>query len=250
MKKILVITNNDSVWLKPAWAKVINSEYKQFEFNLITLPNIKIKNMNPAVYYFRSFGLKNFLFLAIFSIVRNIKFYRTNKKTFNKEISLNLNFFDIDAIRNKIIDFKPDMVFITCSYIIPKELLKVNENISWFNKHASLLPHGKGVFPYIYNKINGFEQGISFHYVLESIDTGDIVYFERINLKRTMVDFYKEIYDNFDKYFMEFYKNLKRNVRQKQYEPGSYYSYPDKNILKKFYKAGGKIITMKDIFSE
>ena len=50
--------------------------------------------MNPAVYYFRSFGLKNFLFLAIFSIVRNIKFYRTNKKTFNKEISLNLNLTD------------------------------------------------------------------------------------------------------------------------------------------------------------
>ena len=60
MKKILVITNNDSVWLKPAWVKVINSKHNQFEFNLITLPEKKIKNMNPALYYFRTFGLRNF----------------------------------------------------------------------------------------------------------------------------------------------------------------------------------------------
>ncbi len=43
MKKILVITNNDSVWLKPAWVNVINSVHNQFEFNLITLPEKKIK---------------------------------------------------------------------------------------------------------------------------------------------------------------------------------------------------------------
>ena len=78
MVKILIITNNDSVWLKPAWSKLINSKLKQFEYSLITLPEKKIRNMNPLVYYFRIFGLKNFLSLAIFSIVRNIKFYRTN----------------------------------------------------------------------------------------------------------------------------------------------------------------------------
>ena len=93
MKKILIISNNDSVWLKPAWAKVINSDNNLFEFNLITLPEKKLKNMNPAVYYFRSFGAKNFIFLSIFSIVRNIKFYKTNKKTFSKDICMKLNLF-------------------------------------------------------------------------------------------------------------------------------------------------------------
>ena len=65
-----------------------------------------------------------------------------------------------------------------------------------------------------------------------------------------MVDFYKEIYDNFDKYFMKFYKNLEENVRHKQHQQGSYYTYPDKNVLKNFYRAGGKVVSMKDIFSE
>lgn len=248
MKKILIISNNDSVWLKPAWAKVINSDNNLFEFNLITLPEKKLKNMNPAVYYFRSFGAKNFIFLSIFSIVRNIKFYKTNKKTFSKDICMKLNFFDIDAIEGKIRDFEPDIVFITCSYIIPKKLLQINDDILWFNKHASLLPDGKGVFPYIYNTINGFQQGITFHYVSEYVDSGDIVYFENINHKKTMVDFYKEIYDSFDEYFMKFYKNLKANVKHKQSGHGSYFSYPDKKELKKFYKAGGKIISFKDIF--
>ena len=44
MVKILIITNNDSVWLKPAWSKLINSKLKQFEYSLITLPEKKIRN--------------------------------------------------------------------------------------------------------------------------------------------------------------------------------------------------------------
>ena len=182
--------------------------------------------------------------------LRQIKFYKTNKKAFSKDRSMNLNFFDEDMIEKKILTFKPDIIFITCSYIIPEKLLQVNNDILWFNKHASLLPDGKGVFPYIYNIINGFDQGISFHYVSKSIDSGDLVYFEKISPKRSMVDFYKDIYDNFDKYFMKFYKNLEENVRHKQQGKGSYYSYPDKHVLKKFYEAGGKVVSVKDIFSE
>ena len=33
-------------------------------------------------------------------------------------------------------------------------------------------------------------------------------------------------------------------------QKGSYYSYPDKHVLKKFYEAGGKVVSVKDIFSE
>tara|TARA_X000000368_G_C22997660_1_gene697425 strand:- start:661 stop:1413 length:753 start_codon:yes stop_codon:yes gene_type:complete len=250
MEKVLIITNNDNVWLKPAWSKVINSSDNTLKFNLITLPEKKINKMNPLIYYFQNFGIKNFILLALFSVLRMIKFYKTNKNTFTKDITMNLNSFDIEMIEKKLKDFKPSIVFITCSYIIPAQLLNLNRETSWFNKHASLLPNGKGVFPYIYNTIDGLQQGISFHYVTESIDSGDIVYLENIDLKKTMVAFYKEIFDNFDEYFLKFYKNFKSNVRYKQEGKGSYYSFPNKKVLKTFYKAGGKIINLKDIINE
>jgi folate-dependent phosphoribosylglycinamide formyltransferase PurN len=250
MDKVLIITNNDNVWLKPAWSKVINSNDHNFEFNFITLPERKINKMNPLIYYFQNFGFKNVILLSFFSVIRMTKFYKVNKNTFRNDITMNLNSFDIEMIEKKLKDFKPSIVFITCSYIIPKQLINFSKDTSWFNKHASILPNGKGVFPYVYNTIDGLQQGISFHYVTEFIDAGDIVYLENIDSKKTMVAFYKEIYDNFDNYFLKFCKNLKLNVRHKQESNGSYYSYPDKKVLKTFYKAGGKIINLKDIINE
>ena len=248
-KKILVITNNDAVWLKPAWSKLFVAGSKHFEINFITLPEKKIKNKNPLLYYFVNFGFLNFILLSIFSVARILKYYKSSKNTFKSEVSTNLKSFNTEIIENKISQFKPDFIFITCSYIIPKQLIDFNSNIMWFNKHASLLPDARGVYPYIYNKINEKKQGLTFHYVNENIDDGDIVYSEEINESISMVDFYKQIYNNFDNYFLKFYDNYLKNVRKSQMNPGSYYSYPNRKTIKNFFDKEGKIILLRDFLN-
>ena len=51
-KKFLVITNNDNVWLKPSWARVIKKLEEEFEFFIITVPEKKIKNKQSKNLFF------------------------------------------------------------------------------------------------------------------------------------------------------------------------------------------------------
>ena len=88
-EKILVITNNDAVWLKPAWSKLFVAGSKHFEINFINFQK-KIKNKNPLLYYFVNFGFLNFILLSIFSVARILKYYKSSKNTFKSEVSTNL----------------------------------------------------------------------------------------------------------------------------------------------------------------
>ena len=248
-KKLLVITNDDNIWLKPAWGKVLKSKKNNLNFKFITVPEKKIQNKNALFYYYSVFGPLSFLMLSILSVIRVIKFMRLKNNTFSKENTIKLESFSVSKIKKIITEYKPDIIFITCGYIIPEELINFQKNITWINKHSSLLPEAKGVFPYIYNKINKNRQGITFHYVLETIDTGDIVYIQEIKSTESMVSFYKEICDNFDFYFDKFFKNHELNIKEPQISGGNYFSYPNKKIMKKFFDSGGKIITLKDIVS-
>ena len=83
----------------------------------------------------------------------------------------------------------------------------------------------------------------------ENIDDGDIVYSEEINESISMVDFYKQIYNNFDNYFLKFYDNYLKNVRKSQMNPGSYYSYPNRKTIKNFFDKEGKIILLRDFLN-
>ncbi len=248
-KKFLLITNNDNVWLKPSWSKVIKKLNNEFEFFVITVPEKRIDNKHSAYYYLLSFGILNFVLLGIFSTLRLFKYFRSNKKVINKNNSIDLKYFEYKTIQKYINEYKPDYIFISCSYIIPKNLLSESKKNTWFNKHASLLPKAKGVFPFIYNYINNDKQGISFHYVTNEIDSGDIIFSKEIDINTSMVSFYKDIYNNFDKYFIEFFKNYESGVAVKQSSSGTYYSYPNRKIIKKFQKLGGKIILFKDLIN-
>ena len=129
-------------------------------------------------------------------------------------------------------------MFISCSCIIPNELLQI-KGVKWINKHASLLPETRGIFPYIWNVILERKQGISFHEVSDTIDTGDVIYQEEIKNSTSMTDFYKKIYDNFDKYFELFLLNYStQNLKQNKEK--NYYSLPTKDDMKKFKRNSGK----------
>ena len=86
----------------------------------------------------------------------------------------------------RIIDLKPDLI-ITCAYgqIIPKELLELPK-YGCINIHASLLPKYRGGAPIHHSIINGDEYtGVTIMYMDEKMDSGDILYQEKIKIEDT-----------------------------------------------------------------
>ncbi len=247
--KILVITNDDNVWLLPAWYKVLKKHDNHIVFKkILTVPD-KLANLNEVQkynYYLKIFGIINFILLGIFFLLNVLKNINIKKNIAKHAVLEKLSSFDIERISLEIKNNKPDIVFITCGYIIPNKLLDINKDILWINKHASLLPQTKGLFPYIWNVVNNKKQGISFHKVTKNIDEGEIVYQEQITEKQSMVSFYKEIYYSFDKYFFKFLNSLNNHSILKN-TSGDYHSLPTKKDMEIFNNNGGKIIKMKDL---
>ena len=247
--KILVITNDDNIWLLPAWYKVLKTKDDRVVFKkILTVPD-RLSNLSEVQkysYYLKIFGIINFILLGIFFLLNAVKNVNIKKNISKYALLEKLNSFDTERISLEIINNKPDIVFITCGYIIPNKLLDINKDIIWINKHASLLPQTKGLFPYIWNVINNKKQGISFHKVIKNIDQGEIVHQEQIIEKSSMVSFYKEIYYSFDKYFFKFLSSLNNQSSLKN-TSGDYYSLPTKKDMEIFNNNGGEIIKMKDL---
>jgi len=85
-----------------------------------------------------------------------------------------------------ILDKKPDLI-ITCAYgqIVPKEILDYPK-YRCINIHASLLPKYRGGAPIHHSIINGDEYtGVTIMYMDEKMDSGDILYQEKIKIEET-----------------------------------------------------------------
>src|SRR5690606_17243569 len=73
-----------------------------------------------------------------------------------------------------IVDNKIDTAMSICSQIYRKPILNL-PNFKLFNFHPSLLPKNKGRFPIFWAFLNGDEQGMTCHRIVEQIDAGEIL---------------------------------------------------------------------------
>lgn len=82
---------------------------------------------------------------------------------------------DADFI-NTIKSLKPDIAVVASyNYLLPKELYEI-PRLGTINCHPSLLPDYRGANPYFHVINNGeTHTGITYHYMDESFDTGDII---------------------------------------------------------------------------
>ena len=102
-------------------------------------------------------------------------------------INNNIKVFQPSKIRvdyKDILSLNPDII-ITCAYgqIIPKEVLNYPK-YGCVNIHASLLPKLRGGAPIHKAIINGYgETGITIMYMDEKMDSGDIIYQEKVKIE-------------------------------------------------------------------
>lgn len=266
--KIAIICNDDKLWSLYAWNKTFKSKVFQGDFSckaFWTCDN-KLGNIKPnevLKWYMGTFGKGNFLKLAMFTVL--FKLNAIFKYLFDgyclsfKSLSQKYNVphyatsgpNDPQFIK-WLKDNDIDVLIIMVGHILKHEVLAA-PNMCVINKHASLLPSNKGVFPYFWAQLNQSPQGVSFHKVNEKIDEGDLVYQERVENTehlKSMISFYFYVYKNYDKMLAKSLQNIKNNVSIPYPEniPSNYYGFPDHSDYKKFRNQGANIITLTDLF--
>jgi len=104
------------------------------------------------------------------------------------ELINNLNIeYSIKNINNNIDEirlFRPDsLISVYYRLIIKEEILKII-NSNGMNLHPSLLPDYKGCFSNVWTILNGeSETGISFHYITNQVDSGNIILQEKLKIR-------------------------------------------------------------------
>jgi folate-dependent phosphoribosylglycinamide formyltransferase PurN len=266
--RIAIISNDDKLWSLYAWNNVLNSGLLKQEYDLVGLWTCdqkfgNKKNMQVRRWYLNTFRFWNFFKLFLFTVsfkafafikalsgsyhisfaglckAHHIPYYKTalpNDPAFIKWLK-----------ENNI-----DILIIMVDHILKKEVLNA-PNICVVNKHASLLPTNRGLYPYLWAKIANDLHGISFHKVNEAIDKGDLYYQETVDhpqLIRSMIKFYFYVHSNYYKMLGIALRNISGGhiIPQNEHLPSNYHSLPTLEDYSRFKKNGGKIINWKDIF--
>lgn len=83
---------------------------------------------------------------------------------------------------DKLREFEADLFFVTAFRILPRAVFSMPRK-GTVNLHGSLLPDYRGAAPIQWAVINGdTETGLTTFYIEETVDTGDIIFAERISI--------------------------------------------------------------------
>lgn len=137
----------------------------------------------------------------------------------------------------------------TPDYVITQVPEKIESNILKFarvgfiNKHASLLPKYKGLYPIFWALLNDEKNiGFTFHFMDKNIDSGNILYQEKIPIESesNVYELYNKVFVKAGKALVIVVSNLNKNTikLRKMKKGGSYYSIPRKKDIKKFHRKG------------
>ncbi len=265
--RVAVICNEDKLWSLLAWNRVFKSVYWQdssqcIGFWICENKFGRFKKKDVTRWYLDTFGLFNFLKLGVFATI--FKLYSIYKAISGKyhlsyeslcaanRVSLfKLKDPNDDQLVHWIEENEIDVLIVMVGHILKPKLIHAPK-ICTINKHASLLPSNKGVFPYIWAKINNTAQGVSFHKVVEEIDGGEILFQKKLvdaKTIRSMISFYSFVYYSYDTLLANTLGNIlnERSALREEAVESSYFSFPNKDDIKIFSNAGGKIILLTDL---
>ena len=156
---------------------------------------------------------------------------------------------------NKINDLKPDLI-ICARYgeILKKSLLTI-PNIGVINFHPSLLPKYKGLGPIFQALLhNENEIGFSFHYIDEDVDTGEIIKRQKIKTEKnesvSRITIRVHIAGGYE--LLSVINNIKKGNKKTEeviQDVGNFFSWPEKNDVKKFIQSNKKYVEFRDFLS-
>jgi folate-dependent phosphoribosylglycinamide formyltransferase PurN len=249
--RIGIITDDDPVWLIPFWCKVIDIHKKRLEIvSVVSVPSrlAGMKSIRTGLWSLSTFGFFPTLILTAYSVKIHMLNWKDIRRFRRFQPTLKLNKLDTNSILHFWSKKKFDMVFITTSRIIPTELLQRSNKI-FLNKHASLLPKYRGIFPFIWAGAAGDTQGFSVHIVTDEIDGGKVVFQQNLGDFETMVDFYHKVYEILACEFLNIImqNKVKMTGIKSSDSKNEYYSLPNNLIVHQMKSRGLRIIKIKDL---
>ena len=178
------------------------------------------------------FGNKNY---SVEGVCRKNKLkYFKIQENINKQIYI-----------NKIKSLRPDVVLSSNSLYFKKEILNL-KNITFLNRHTSLLPSYGGVWP-VLQAIKNNEKlvGVTIHLMSGKIDHGNIIAQQKYEI--TKKSLYKIYGDTFkiSIHLSVIAIDLVQSGKLQYIKNNCEYSYnkmPSKNDIKRFISAGGRLI--------
>lgn len=139
------------------------------------------------------------------------------------------------------------------SYVIAQVPQKIKPEIlilakkGFINKHASLLPQYRGLYPVFWALLNNEKQmGFTFHLMDQKIDAGKILLQTKISVKNgdSVYSLYKRIFTQAGESLVKLVSDLdeKQITPKNMKNGGSYYSHPTKQDIKKLVDKGIRFV--------
>lgn len=143
-----------------------------------------------------------------------------------------------------------DLIVNQAPQIFKKELLNV-PRLGCINKHASLLPRYRGLYPVFRALLNDERtMGVSIHFMNEKIDAGSVIVQESFVVKEseTVFDMYKKVFDIGARLMIEAIEQCRLGVQPclsvslSHESGGHFFSAPNDEEIHAFRKKGWKFI--------
>ena len=261
IKKVIFICNDDKHYTLPTLYSIVKSQ----SFLNVKVEKILVSKYNSksSSLFYRLKLLKNMsnfyrLFLYIIYLLINrfikitkgiISFNHLSKK-YNIDIEFVESLNQLSNSRVKDLSNKADLGIIMVDEVLAESFIQ-NFSKLIINKHSSMLPEGRGLFPYIRIFTDNIKPGITFHEVIKDIDAGVIFHQKRIENSEltSMVKFYKFIFDNYYLELKNCLLNIENNKTITNNFDDSYFSLPKNNDFKQFKQSNGSLIKSSDFLN-
>lgn len=134
---------------------------------------------------------------------------------------------------------------------ILKEPVLSGPKLGWINKHASLLPAHRGLWPFFWARLQGdARMGVSFHRMTQVVDGGELLSQTVLDSPsgETMAHFYRRVFQKVPELISEAVRTLLAGEGKPQEGFGSVHSLPNSQEARAFRLAGGKWVSVADVW--
>jgi len=261
--KIYIITQNDPFYLPAFFTKVTNV-LKNDIVGVSILGENKYKTKTLRK-FFHFYGFRLFCITLIWYAIRKISDISSSILPVNELHSIgricrrhNIKIAETTNINSEkfikqLKELKVDIIVsVAAPQIFKKDLINAAP-LGCINVHGAPLPRYRGMMPSFWMLLNGEKKGaVTVHYMDEELDSGDIILQKEyeinpgithhelmIKSKKLSADLLIEA--------LVVIKNGRVERKQNDSKQATYYSFPQKEDLRKFYKAGGEVEVIEGI---